>query len=86
STVRRSDHKAAGLVFSSDAYHQLVKSGMDPVEAVQKVYLGVGKMLTADEARELVNRYGAGLPVPGPDFPNESNNGGADGQPSNPDP
>lgn len=42
---------------------------MDPVEAVQKVYLGVGKMLTADEARELVNRYGAGLPVPGPDFP-----------------
>ncbi|TEG21082.1 phage portal protein, partial [Pseudomonas aeruginosa] len=79
-------NRAAGLVFSSDAYHQLVKSGMDPVEAVQKVYLGVGKMLTADEARELVNRYGAGLPVPGPDFPNESNNGGADGQPSNPDP
>ncbi|MDD1859255.1 phage portal protein, partial [Pseudomonas aeruginosa] len=57
-------NRAAGLVFSSDAYHQLVKSGMDPVEAVQKVYLGVGKMLTADEARELVNRYGAGLPVP----------------------
>ena len=59
---------------------------MDPVEAVQKVYLGVGKMLTADEARQLVNRFGAGLDVPGPDFPKESNNGGANGQPSPTDP
>lgn len=32
-------------------------------EVVQKVYLGVGKMLTEDEAREIVNRAGADLPL-----------------------
>ncbi len=79
-------NRKAGLVFSSDAYHQYVKEGMNPVEAVQKVYLGVGKMITAEEARQLVNEFGAGLALPGPDFPNESNNGGANGQPSTPDP
>lgn len=31
------------------------------VEMVQKVYLGVGVVLTADEAREILNRGGAGL-------------------------
>ncbi len=36
------------------------------VEMVQKVYLGVGTVLTADEARELLNRAGAGLAVPSP--------------------
>lgn len=35
-------------------------------EAVQKVYLGVGKVLTIDEAREIVNTFGAALPVPAP--------------------
>jgi HK97 family phage portal protein len=30
-------------------------------ELIQKIYLGVGKVLTADEAREIVNRAGAGL-------------------------
>ncbi len=34
-------------------------------EMVQKVYLGVGKVLTAQEARDLLNRAGAGLlPLP----------------------
>lgn len=37
-------------------------------EAVQKVYLGVGKVLTADEAREIVNDAGGRLPIPGPPF------------------
>lgn len=37
-------------------------------ELVQKVYLGVGKVLTADEARALLNRAGAGLVVPAPDL------------------
>lgn len=41
---------------------------LSAVEAVQKAYLGVGKMITADEARQLVNQHGAGLKVPGPDF------------------
>lgn len=39
------------------------------VEAVQKVYLGVGKLITVDEARRLVNEAtGANLPIPGPDL------------------
>lgn len=36
------------------------------VEMVQKVYLGVGTVLTADEARLMLNKAGAGLDVPGP--------------------
>jgi len=36
-------------------------------EVVQKVYLGVGKVLTVDEARQIVNQAGADLPIPGPD-------------------
>lgn len=37
-------------------------------EAVQKVYLGVGTVLTADEAREIVNEFGGNLAVPGPEL------------------
>lgn len=33
-------------------------------ELVQKIYLGVGKVLSADEAREIANRAGAGLDGP----------------------
>lgn len=41
--------------------------GVSPVEAIQKVYLGVGTVLTADEARQMVNdQTGTSLPVPGP--------------------
>jgi len=35
-------------------------------EAIQKVYLGVGVVITEDEAREIVNQYGGNLPIPGP--------------------
>jgi HK97 family phage portal protein len=35
-------------------------------EAVQKVYLGVGSVVTSDEARKIVNAYGGELEVPGP--------------------
>jgi hypothetical protein len=35
---------------------------------VQKVYLGVGKVITSDEAREIVNGAGANLAIPGPEF------------------
>lgn len=35
-------------------------------EMIQKVYLGVDKVLSADEAREILNRAGAGLDVPWP--------------------
>jgi hypothetical protein len=46
------------------------------VTAVQKVYLGFGTVLTADEARALLNRAGAGLvgslPDAGPPPPAEA--------------
>lgn len=35
-------------------------------EAIQKIYLGVGSVITAAEAREILNRGGAGLLGPGP--------------------
>lgn len=38
----------------------------DVAEVIQKVYLGVGKVITADEAREIINAAGADLAVPGP--------------------
>lgn len=41
---------------------------LSAAEAVQKVYLGVDKVITADEAREIVNGVGGNLPVPGPQF------------------
>jgi HK97 family phage portal protein len=37
-------------------------------EALQKVYLAVGTVVTSDEARTIINGYGADLTVPGPDF------------------
>ncbi len=76
-------NRELGLVFSSDAAHSLAKGNeMNAVEAIQKAYLGVGKVLTSDEARELVNQYGANLAIPGPDFTEEPQPpGGANGQP-----
>lgn len=40
----------------------------DLVEAIQKVYLGVGRVITSDEARQILNEHhAAGLKIPGPD-------------------
>ena len=39
----------------------------DVVEAIQKIYLGVGRVVSSDEAREILNTYGANLKIPGPD-------------------
>ena len=36
-------------------------SSRDLAEALQKIYLAVGKVISADEAREILNREGAGL-------------------------
>lgn len=44
-------------------------SAREMTEMVQKVYLGVGKVITADEARAMLNAAGAGLDVPGPPLP-----------------
>ncbi|MFI8479646.1 phage portal protein [Pseudomonas sp. NPDC078700] len=58
-----------GLIFSSDAAHSVSgKDELSAVEAVQKAYLGVGKMITEDEPREMVNQHGGNLKVPGPTF------------------
>jgi phage portal protein BeeE len=38
----------------------------DVAETLQKVYLAVGNTITPDEAREIANKAGADLPVPGP--------------------
>lgn len=35
-------------------------------EAIQKVYLGVGTVVTADEARQIVNTFGGQLAIPAP--------------------
>lgn len=43
-----------------------VMSSRELAEAIQKIYLGVGAVITADEAREILNREGAGLTGPGP--------------------
>lgn len=76
-------NRELGLIFSSDAAHSIgQKNDMQAVEAIQKAYLGVGKVLTSDEARKLVNRYGANLAIPGPDFSAPTEEGGANGQPT----
>lgn len=41
-------------------------------ETVQKVYLGVGKVITSDEARAIINSAGGALPIPGPVFPTDT--------------
>src|SRR5690606_13047452 len=64
-------NREEGLVFSSDAYHAARKVGMSPADAVQKAYLGVGKLITSAEARAIVNQAGGDLAIPGPEFSTE---------------
>jgi hypothetical protein len=40
-------------------------SAREIAEVIQKIYLGVGVVLTSDEARRIINNAGAGLPIPG---------------------
>jgi HK97 family phage portal protein len=49
-----------------DASQEAQARKLSVAEAIQKVYLGVGTVLTADEARKIVNDAGGNLPVPGP--------------------
>lgn len=51
-------------VASTDEAAQARK--LSVAEAVQKVYLGVGTVLTPEEARQIVNEAGGNLPIPGP--------------------
>lgn len=47
------------------------------VEMVQKVYLGVGVVISKDEARQMLNDAGANLAIPGPTLPSDSSGGTA---------
>lgn len=42
------------------------RADLSVAEAIQKVYLGVGTVVTADEARQIVNGFGGQLSIPGP--------------------
>jgi HK97 family phage portal protein len=51
-------------------------SSRELAEALQKIYLAVGTVISVDEAREILNRDGAGLVLPAPAGA-QSNTGGA---------
>lgn len=53
----------------SDDESAAAKRDLTVAETVQKVYLGVGKVITSDEARQMINAAGGSLTVPGPVFP-----------------
>jgi hypothetical protein len=44
-------------------------SAMQIAEVIQKVYLGVGKVITSDEARAIVNLAGGDLNIPNTGVP-----------------
>src|SRR5699024_792322 len=53
-----------------DAYGGSSGGELTPMQlaaALQKIYLAVGKVISAEEARQLLNRAGADLVGPGPD-------------------
>ena len=53
--------EAAAEVNERRAMERAYTSPRQVAELIQKIYLGVGKVLTSDEAREIANRAGAGL-------------------------
>jgi HK97 family phage portal protein len=50
----------------ADADAGVTMSSRDLAEALQKIYLSVGTVVSGDEAREILNREGAGLEGPAP--------------------
>ena len=55
------------------ADEQSQSRSLSAAEVIQKIYLGVGKVITAEEARVIANAAGANLQIPGPTL------GGSDG-------
>jgi phage portal protein BeeE len=51
------------------------QSARELAEIIQKIYLGVGKVVTSDEARAIINRAGADLKIPEPDLPTPTTGG-----------
>lgn len=72
--ITRQEARERLRLFPADAMETGTGEGKDAVkqrdvaETIQKVYLGVGTVITSDEARIIANRAGAELAVPGPDF------------------
>jgi len=54
----------------------------DVAETLQKIYLAVDKVITADEARAIANKVGAGLDIPGPFQPPEDEPASEDEEPA----
>jgi HK97 family phage portal protein len=52
----------------SDTEDTATARELNIAEVVQKVYLGVDKVITSDEARQIVNEAGGNLTIPGPEF------------------
>jgi hypothetical protein len=46
-----------------------VDQARDLAEIIQKLYLGVGKVVTSDEARQIINKAGGSLSIPNGDVP-----------------
>lgn len=63
----RSGQRTTDEVRAKDDMPPLVSMSADLARKLQQMYLAVGVILTPDEAREILNREGAGLVVPGPD-------------------
>ena len=56
----------AGQVYENPNTATPQNSATGIAELMQKIYLAVGTVITAEEAREIANRIGADLEMPGP--------------------
>lgn len=68
---RLEDEEPYGPEFDTPGIPPLAAGGADErslslPEALQKLYLSVGPVITPDEARRIANEYGADLDIPGP--------------------
>jgi hypothetical protein len=49
--------------------NEQMEQARDLAEVIQKIYLGVGKVITSDEARVIINQAGGSLSIPNADVP-----------------
>lgn len=75
-----SSSSSAGGTSAATEKPAAVQKQRDVAETIQKVYLGVNTVITADEAREIANKAGADLIVPGPFQPTDDPEPAGDGE------
>lgn len=69
SSPKKEGDAKTGEVSKTGATEKTAGRQLSIAETVQKIYLGVGKVVTSDEARGIINQEtGADLQVPGPEF------------------